>query len=387
MRLSRALRADARQRVPVDGDRVVAGGKVLEGIVPVGVRLCLDGCVRPAISAYQCHCHTGEGTIHGGPNSSILVVDIPDQRSLNAAVSDQPQVKGVIHLALLQREQAIVPIGVDSTILTHLAGCRRIPFGKEKQESILDVRVLRSREQVVEMILAILIGKDLLYRISGRIERSQIIRIHDVHAYVWDSSFSLILESVLIRVKPHAITDLCRLRETKVHVRGIGRLLRQGDRRRGRGINASVRAVRRTAPRICRGVVIHRHLRAIHCSGSSSDPDGVGSHGKPREAVCSVGVGRRRDFSSATVQDRPAIAIEQCQRHSLKRRLAINRTLPVCVGVVIDEARNRATNGDISGRLVVGRVAIDLIVLAHHGAIRDGVSPHRIADPGEDVQG
>ena len=237
------------------------------------------------------------------------------------------------------------------------------------------------------MILAILIGKDLLHRISGRIERSQIIRIHDVHAYVWDSSFSLILESVLIRVKPHAITDFCRLRETKVHVRGIGRLLRQGDRRRGRGINASVRAVRRTAPRIGRGVVIHRHLRAIHCSGSSSDPDGVGSHGQPREAVCSVSVGRRCNFSSAAVQDRLAIAVEQGQRHSLKRRLAIIRTRPVCVGIVIDEARNSAANGDISGRLVVGRVAIDLIVLTYFRTIRDGASLGCVADLGEDVKG
>ena len=379
--LSNAVGADSQQGVAVNGDSVVAGAEVLEGVLAV----CIGGGRQRLFLTRgggegQLDSHACQRLIRAFRSRAAIVVGIPEEGVANGSVSNQAEVDGQVFPVLLELDSAFETVGVlatdscvglgDGVALGdregHLVGC--VTTGSHD--------VIGVREQVLELVLAVCVGEDGFDSLAVRIDNGVTGSVDNGDLHSGDTVFALILDAILVGIEPDVVANCGRLHESEVNVRDIGLGWGQGNRVRGQELALTgLRAIGRGTVTVGLLEVGQLDGFALELCLSGNNLNLVATQGQAVELVVTVGIGLGGDLCAGGILHRVSICVEETHRHTFEGVIDSGRIVhPSGIRVVVDGSRNGAAHSEGSTRGVVVLVRINLVIIAQGCRVRNGLA-------------
>ena len=393
MGLSSALGAGGGQGGLVDRDHIVARSQVLERVVPIGIRHRRQRLLHTRRRRVgQRHGHASQRLVRARRHGTTVVVDVPEQGVTDRAVGDEAEVDALVVLALGERHGAVGAVGVLLGI-ARVARGRGVACGNREDNLVVLLARVRDdsinvRHQVRELVLAVGVRGHGLDGVAVQVDDRVSGTVRQGDGDASDAGLVRVLDAVLVRVEPHEVTHRGGLHEREVDLRGVGRGARQGDRgRRHERALAGLAALGRRTVAVGLLVVGQVYVGAVNLRLASNDLDLVRAHRQTGKGVVAVRVGRRGDVRAGRVLHRVTVSVEQTNRHAFERTVEGRRIVePGCVLVVVDGARNGATDLEGSTGRVVRRIGILLIVVAQGRRVRNRLAFDPVGDLHQDIE-
>ena len=274
-----------------------------------------------------------------------------------------------------------------STIGIHGSIIARRPHGLVVAKRESEGHAIVARQQVREDVLAVGVRGQGLDEVAIGIDDHIHVQLSiQGDGDAGNADLIRILDTVLVRVEPHEVTQRDRLHEREVNLRDVGSSSGQRDRR-GRHELALTNLGARCRRAVAVGLLVvgQVHVGAVNLRLTRDNLNLVRAQGQTGKGVLTVGTGLRGDVSAGRVLHRVAVRVEQTDRHTLERLITVIEG-PPGIGIVIDGARQGATHLEGRAVLVVVRVGVDLIELTQGRGVRDGRSLSRGLDLHKEVQ-